>query len=65
MSGLKQIEEVIMVIGSKGSDGGYSVLTPHGLLHVPGNNPLIREAYAALVKANLKVQEIAQKQHAA
>ncbi|WP_047492370.1 hypothetical protein [Terriglobus sp. TAA 43] len=64
MANIKEIEEVIMVIGSKGSDGGYSVLTPHGLLHVPGNNPLIREAYAALVKANLKVQEIAQKQHA-
>lgn len=65
MSGIKALEEVIMVIGSKGSDAGYSVLTPHGLVHVPGNNPLMREAYAALVKANVKVQEIAQQQRAA
>jgi hypothetical protein len=37
-------EEVILVIGAAGSDAPYSVLTPHGLKHVPGNNPFAREA---------------------
>lgn len=57
-------EEVILVIGSMGSDAGYSVLTPHGVIHVPGNNPMAREAFAALAKSYATLQEIAQKQQA-
>lgn len=41
-------EEVILVIGAFGSDTGYSVLIPHGVKHVPGNNPMAREAYEAM-----------------
>ena len=52
-------EQVILVIGSMGSDAGYSVLTPHGVVHVPGNNPLAREAYEALVKSYVALQEVA------
>jgi hypothetical protein len=55
-------EEIIMVIGAFGSDAGYSVLTPHGVKHVPGNNPMAREAYAELTKSYAKLQEIAQKE---
>jgi hypothetical protein len=61
MANIKAIEEVILVIGSMGSDAGYSVLTPHGVVHVPGNNPLAREAFEALTKSFAKLQEIAQK----
>ena len=61
MANLKAIEEIILVIGSQGSDAGYSVLTPHGVVHVPGNNPLAREAFQALTKSYAKLQEIAQK----
>jgi hypothetical protein len=61
MANIKAIEEVILVIGSRGSDAGYSVLTPHGVVHVPGNNPLAREAFEALTISYAKLQEIAQK----
>jgi hypothetical protein len=53
-------EEVILVIGAIGTDAPYSVLTPHGLKHVPGNNPMAREAYEALTKSYAKLQQIAQ-----
>jgi hypothetical protein len=62
MPNIREIEEVIMVIGRAGSDGGYSVLTPHGLVHVPGNNPMAREAFQALKTSYTKLQEIAQKE---
>ena len=55
-------EEILLVIGAFGSDAGYSVLTPHGVKHVPGNNPMAREAYAELTKSYAKLQEIAQKE---
>ena len=64
MAPIKATEEVILVIGNAGGDGGSSVLTPHGLVHVPGNNPLMREALAVLLKSYAKVQEIAEKQQA-
>ncbi len=54
-------EQVIMVIGSLGSDAGYTVLTPHGLVHVPGNNPEVHAAFDALSKSFAKIQAIAQK----
>jgi hypothetical protein len=57
-------EEVILVIGQIGSDAGYSVLTPHGVVHVPGNNPMAREAYKALTSSFAKLQEIALKEQA-
>jgi hypothetical protein len=60
MANIRAIEEVILVIGSAGSDAGYSVLTPHGVVHVPGNNPLAREAFEALTRSYAKLQEIAQ-----
>lgn len=40
-------EAVIAVIGVLGSDAGYVVLTPHGLVHVGGNNPVINLASIA------------------
>ena len=43
-----------MVIGVLGSDAGYYVLGPHGLVHVPGNNPEAREAYSALTKKAIR-----------
>lgn len=58
-------EEIILVIGAIGSDAGYSVLTPHGVKHVPGNNPMAREAYEELTKGYAKLQEIAQKERIA
>ena len=48
----------------QGSDAGYSVLTPHGVIHVPGNNPLARQAFDALVKSYVTLQDIAQKAQA-
>jgi hypothetical protein len=53
-------EEVMLVIGAIGSDAGYSVLTPHGLKRVPGNNPETREAFEALTKSYAKLQQVAQ-----
>ena len=64
MANIKEIEEVILVIGRMGSDAGYSVLTPHGVVHVPGNNPMAREAFQALKTSYAKLQEIAQKERA-
>lgn len=63
MANSKAIEEVILVIGTRGSDAGYSVLTPHGLRRVPGNNPEAREAFATLTKSFAKLQEISLKEH--
>jgi hypothetical protein len=60
MPDIRLKEEVILVIGVVGSDGGYSVLTPHGLKRIPGNNPMAREAYDAVMKSYTKLQEIAQ-----
>lgn len=65
MPNLNLKEEVILVIGSMGSDAGYSVLTPHGVRHVPSNNPMAREAYAALMKNYNQLQEIASRERAA
>ncbi len=62
ITNLRVMEEVIMVIGSMGSDAGYSVLTPHGVIHVPGNNPMAREAYEKLVKCYAELQQIALKE---
>jgi hypothetical protein len=64
MANIKEMEEIILVIGRMGSDAGYSVLTPHGVVHVPGNNPMAREAFAALKTSYAKLQEIAQKERA-
>ncbi len=58
----KAMEEVILVIGNIGGDSGYSVLTPHGVVHVPGNNPEAREAVSALTKSYAALQEIALRQ---
>ncbi len=43
-------QEVIIVIGDEGGDGGYWIVTPKGLKKVPDNNPELREACSALVK---------------
>lgn len=59
---LKLMEDVILVIGDIGGDSGYSVLTPHGVIHVPGNNPEAQEAASALVKNYAVLQEIALRQ---
>jgi hypothetical protein len=65
MPNLNMKEEVILVIGNMGSDAGYTVLTPHGVRHVPSNNPMAREAFAALTKSYIQLQEIASREKAA
>lgn len=62
LNNFRAMEEIILVIGQLGSDGGYSVLTPHGVVHVPGNNPLAREAVEAMTKSYKALQEVALKQ---
>ena len=57
-------QEVILVIGSSGGDGGCSVLTPHGVVHVPGNNPDGRRAFETVMKEFATLQEVALKQKA-
>jgi hypothetical protein len=52
-------EEVLLVIGHIGSDSGYSVLTSHGIVHVPGNNPEARVAFDAATKSIAKLQALA------
>lgn len=47
---IKATQEVIIVIGDSGGDGGAIIVTPNGLKKVPDNNPELREAYRAIVK---------------
>jgi hypothetical protein len=47
---IKATQEVIIVIGDSGGDGGAMIVTPHGLKRVPDNNPELRRAYEAIVK---------------
>jgi hypothetical protein len=58
---IKAKEEVFLVIGSMGSDAGYSV-PAHGLVHVPSNNPEARGVFETISKSYAKPQEIAQKE---
>lgn len=46
-------EDVIAVIGVMGSDGGYTLVTPHGLRHVPGRSPVMSLASIASTAATL------------
>jgi hypothetical protein len=57
-------EEVLLVLGSSGSDGGYRLLTPHGIVKVPSNNPEARVALEALTQSYEKLQSIAVKEQA-
>ncbi|MBB5057388.1 hypothetical protein HDF16_002073 [Granulicella aggregans] len=61
MTNIKATEEVILVIGQQGGDGGYSVLTPHGITKVPSNNPEAHAAFDAVAKSFAKLQAIAAK----
>lgn len=47
---IKATQEVIIVIGDSGGDGGGWVVTPNGLKKVPDNNPELRKALNAIVK---------------
>ena len=47
---VKAAQEVIIVIGDSGGDGGATIITAHGLKRVPDNNPETRRAYEALVQ---------------
>lgn len=47
---IKATQEVIIVIGDAGSDGGGWIVTPNGLKKVPDNNPELREAFKTIVK---------------
>lgn len=47
---IKATQEVIIIIGDGGGDGGAWVVTPNGLKRVPDNNPELREAFKAVVK---------------
>jgi hypothetical protein len=46
---IKAMQEVIIVIGDSGGDGGAVIVTPHGLKKVPDNNPELRKAFKAIV----------------
>lgn len=59
---IKATQEVIIVIGDSGGDGGSLVITPNGVIKVPSNNPEGREAFNSLVKSYAKLKEIALKQ---
>lgn len=47
---IKAAQEVIIVIGDSGGDGGGIIVTPNGLKRVPDNNPELQEAFRAIVK---------------
>lgn len=47
---LEAAQEVIIVIGDAGGDGGGWVVTPNGLKRIPDNNPELAEALRAVVK---------------
>ncbi len=47
---IKATQEVIVIIGDAGGDGGGWMVTPNGLKKIPDNNPELREAYRAIVK---------------
>lgn len=47
---LKATQEVIIIIGDAGGDGGHFVVTPNGLKRVPDNNPELRKALEAITK---------------
>lgn len=47
---IKAMQEVIIVIGDAGGDGGAVIVTPKGLKKVPDNNPELRKAFQAIVK---------------
>lgn len=47
---IKATQEVIIIIGDAGGDGGYWIVTPNGLKKVPDNNPELREAYKNILK---------------
>lgn len=47
---IKATQEVIIIIGDAGGDGGGWIVTPNGLKKVPDNNPELREAFQNIVK---------------
>lgn len=47
---IKATQEVIIIIGDAGGDGGHFVVTPHGLKRVPDNNPETRKAFESIIK---------------
>lgn len=47
---IRATQEVIIVIGDSGGDGGGWIVTPNGLKKVPDNNPELREAFKNVVK---------------
>ena len=59
---IKLAEEIILVIGSIGSDADHTVLTTRGPLHVPGNNPETRKALEGMRENYAKLQQIALKE---
>lgn len=50
LKNIRATQEVIIIIGDAGGDGGHFVVTPNGLKRIPDNNPELREAYQAIVK---------------
>ncbi len=59
---MRATQEIIVIIGQEGGDGGYWVITPNGLKRVPDNNPELRHAYEAIVKNHAILQKAALKQ---
>lgn len=60
---LKAAQEVIIVIGDAGGDGGAVIVTPNGLKKVPDNNPELRKAFEAIVKNYAILKKAAVAQH--
>ena len=50
LKNIRATQEVIVIIGDSGGDGGGTIVTPHGLKRVPDNNPELREAFKAIMK---------------
>ncbi|HEU5187040.1 MAG TPA: hypothetical protein VFT87_00905 [Candidatus Saccharimonadales bacterium] len=47
---LKATQEVIVIIGDSGGDGGGWMVTPKGLKKIPDNNPELAQAFKAIVR---------------
>lgn len=56
---IEATQQIIVIIGDSGGDGGATILTPNGLKKVPDNNPELRKAYETLVKSYAVLEKAA------
>jgi hypothetical protein len=64
LKNIRANQEVIIVIGDAGGDGGAIIVTPNGLKKVPDNNPELRKAYAELVRSYAVLKKAALQEEA-